>query len=243
MNSDKKFPVSPQMITLAIILLFCITGCILTFAFMARLAIFMAAFIVSVLAALYRRKHGKKETIVKIVSDIIVIVGIALFLLSMPPMTMSSPLLWQYPFQKKLMDMYHNVKEPDFVPDFRGAVKGDYYFDYLPSMLQGAGYYSVRFTADTAQAQEYERMFSARAVHTFDFDDEAHDYYGNYFSRNVQLGENDVGSVDVYIDREFFSSGNARIYVIETNYNWNHPHTSAVIIDSAVGKVQFSRNG
>ena len=133
--------------------------------------------------------------------------------------------------------MYHNIKEPEFFPDIKSAVTGDYRFDYLPGMLQGSGHYTVRFTTSSEHIQEYEQLFSSQARHIYKYAAQS-----DYFSAEEERPDS-KGTVDVFLDSGFFEGHEVTIYVLDTNYNWNHPHTSAVIIDSTTGRVQFSQYG
>ena len=47
-----------------------------------------------------------------------------------------------------------------------------------------------------------------------------------------------------YYDKDFLTENDStKVYILESAFHRNHPHTSAVIIDSRNNRVQFSRLG
>lgn len=171
---------------------------------------------------------------------------IILFLMfSMPTLTIHSRLKWQYPFQKIYTGFYHNVKEPEWFPDFWNDVQSDYSFDYIPSLMQGTGHYSVCFITSPQTAAEYENKFASQSQYIIPFDE-----YTNTSGWYYPIGEDkdDSGNnvLDVYWNMNFWKSGEeptAQIYVLDAVLNYNHPHSSAVIIDKESGRIQLSRLG
>ena len=241
-KTDIRSYISVNTVILVILFTLCAVGFMLTGANSFVVCGFTAAiaFAIAVVLQTLRNMKEKPYTIVDRVGQVLAIAIVFCLLLSLPP-HISSSSQWRYPFQKGLIDCYHNIKEPDFFPDVKGKVQGDYHFDYLPTILQGTGHYSIRFTADSETVKEYERQFSAAAKHTYSID--GNNTGSNFITADLVLPDNSTGTVDVYIDGSFFAGTDAKIYVLDSNYNWNHPHTSAVIIDTAGGKVQFSREG
>ena len=154
------------------------------------------------------------------------------FIFSTPPF-LSSESLWRYPVQREYIGLYRNIKEPQAFPDFRLDVESDYRFEYLPSILQGAGHYSVCFVTSPEKASEYAERFSETAQYVISLDG----YDGRY-------SVSDSEEIVAYIDRKFWSvPSGAQIYVCETNLSFNHPHTFAVIVDKDRGMIQLSQEG
>ena len=160
---------------------------------------------------------------------------------SMPPIGISSPFKWQYPIQRFYTGLYHNEKEPDYFGDFLGDVQSDYKFEYLPSIMQGTGYYSVTFTTSPERAAEYAAEFAPKAQYTISL--------AEYIDSDIYyIGERDPAMknvLDVYVSESMKNgcSDKAKIYVLSAVLNFNHPHSSAVIVDTETGKVQLSQLG
>lgn len=154
------------------------------------------------------------------------------FIFSTPPF-LSSNSLWRYPIQRGYIGLYSNIREPEAFPDFIADVESGYRFDYMPSILQGAGHYSVCFVTSPEKAAGYAERYSEAAQYVIPLED----YDGRYTISSTE-------EIVVYTDREFWSEpSGAQIYVCETNLSFNHPHTFAVIVDVDRGMVQLSQEG
>ena len=71
--------------------------------------------------------------------------------------------------------------------------------------------------------------------------------YAHGFIREY-IGERDpamMNVLDVYVSESMKNgcSDKAQIYVLSAVLNFNHPHSSAVIVDTETGKVQLSQVG
>ena len=163
------------------------------------------------------------------------------FFFQFPPLFIESSFLWQYPFQKMYTGLYRNVKEPDFFFDFRNDVQGDYCFEYLAAFMQGSGSYSVRFKTTPEIAAAYSGKFSPVSEYIIPLDK-----FNGLSDYTVTAADGSEGTISVTIDEDFFGnsdSENTFVFILETNLNWNHPHTSAVIVDKTNGLIQLSRLG
>lgn len=206
----------------------CLIGFILT----ASVRFIAAALIIGIsyITWLKKDKHTspkKKDIALRVISAAIVLI----LIFSVPPLGLSSRMLWQYPFQKGFVGMYRNIKEPDWFPDFRDDVLADYRFDYLPSILQGTGHFSVRFTTTPERAAEYAEIFSQQAKWKLSYED-------------ISFTAPQDEYPDIYIDRDFLENETgAEVYILDGVVDWNHPHSSAVIIDVQTGKIQLSQLG
>ena len=156
-----------------------------------------------------------------------------------PPIYISSHLKWKYPFQKSYIGLYQNIQEPDWFPDFMGDVREDYRFEYMPSILQGDGHYSVRFVTDRETAEKYAAKFAETAVYTVRL--------GAAYSDGSFLVENETPEtyddyLEIQKDDGFWigASPLATAYVLNAYCNWNHPSASAVIVDPVTGKIELS---
>lgn len=159
------------------------------------------------------------------------------------PPFFSSRSLWKYPMQRAYIACFRNVKAPAEFPDKPEEVLGDYEFEYMPSVMQGTGHYSVTYRTSPERAAAYAGEYAPKARYTIPLSE--YDY--GYKVEDFTPRENsyDDGSLDVFISEVMRggASDSAQIYVLDAVLNWNHPHSTAVIVDTETGLVQFSRLG
>ena len=152
----------------------------------------------------------------------------------MPPISMESGALWKYPIHRTILGIYKNVQPPALFPDFTDDVISDYHFSYLPSLMQGTGHYSVRFVTDQERLDSYldgflEHMDTACLLSDID---------------GFTLPVSDAAAYTIWYDREFFADcPDAGVIICESGTDPNHPHSTAIILDRATGRVQLSRLG
>ncbi|MBQ6944912.1 MAG: hypothetical protein IJN43_11385 [Ruminococcus sp.] len=156
----------------------------------------------------------------------------------------SSDTPWKYNFQK-LYVIFRNNYEFKVAPEKLPDDISDYSMEYLPSIMQGTGHSSVRFKASHDVIKAYEEEYSAKAIYTYPlsvFQDGSIDV--EQVSPKADIGIKDDKSLLVYRDTDFWSeSTSATVYVISAVHNWNHPHSSAVIIDSEKNMIEFAQLG
>lgn len=170
-------------------------------------------------------------------------IAAVLIIHSMPPVVLNTEKAWQYGFARAYTGMYRNIHEPGWFPEAVSDNDGYFHFDYLPSILQGTGHYSVSVIVSDDTLAEYERCYSEMAVITVD----------TQLSDSVFIPEEDrkkfinaysEDHLDIFVDREFWREYSpVRVYVIDGVLNSNHPHSSVVIIDRENRMVQFSQLG
>lgn len=156
----------------------------------------------------------------------------------------SSDTPWRYNFQKSYIIFRNNYEfrvAPEKLPDDIS----DYSMEYLPSIMQGTGHSSVRFKASQDVIKAYEEEYSAKAIYTYPlsvFQDGSIDV--EQVSPKADIGIKDDKSLLVYRDTDFWSeSTSATVYVTSATHNWNHPHSTAVIIDSEKNMIEFAQLG
>lgn len=156
----------------------------------------------------------------------------------------SSDTPWKYNFQK-LYVIFRNNYEFKVAPEKLPDDISDYSMEYLPSIMQGTGHSSVRFKASQDVIKAYEEEYSAKAIYTYPlsvFQDGSIDV--EQVSPKADIGIKDDKSLLVYRDTDFWSeSTSATVYVTSATHNWNHPHSTAVIIDSEKNMIEFAQLG
>ena len=168
------------------------------------------------------------------------------------PVMMETSAMWRYPFQKVYLDFYQNIGVPNWFPDFRDDVRSNYRMNYLASILQGTGHFSVRFMTTPERAAELAEQYAAQAKYTAAMPETT----DTAPIGDLTVPENERipfalsewdGTADYYCDRDFwYPDGQclpeAKIYILDARGNRNHPASSAVIISSS-GAVQLSQYG
>ncbi|MBR4201763.1 MAG: hypothetical protein IKQ91_10960 [Oscillospiraceae bacterium] len=192
----------------------------------------------------------------KILPDIPVILAAILIFFLPAPIALHSTMAWRYPFQRAYLNCYQNIQEPAWFPEFRGDIVSDYTMDYLASIMQGTGHFSVRYMTTPERAAELEKQFAAQSIYSEALPETADNT--SFFRLLVPEKQWDSfsvpdadmwdGSVEIYFDRDFFcpaeqAQSGVMVYVLDAKCNWNHPASSVVIINSKTGAVQFSQFG
>ena len=175
----------------------------------------------------------------------LVIAGVTMLITLTTPPFISSSAKWRYSMQRAYIDRFKNVKAPEEFPDFINDVESGYKFEYFPALMQASGYYSVTFTASPETAADYAGRFAPMAKYTVPLNEFISD--GSYMVEDFTPRENstDDGSLAVFVSDGMRSgcSDSAKVYVLEAALNRNHPHSTAVIVDTETGKIQLSRLG
>ena len=156
--------------------------------------------------------------------------------LAFPPLVVESSMRWQYPFQRFIINSYRNISEPNWFPEIDGdKIISDYHFSYLPSIMQGTGHYSIAFNTTEEQMTDYIDEYKAG---------------GGLTKRELLLsdclgGGNNTDFPALWLDETIRKNVSERTWVcvLDAVYDWNHPHTSAVILDAEHNRIQFLQLG
>ncbi|MBP3310413.1 MAG: hypothetical protein J6L05_06360 [Ruminococcus sp.] len=184
----------------------------------------------------------KNKNIVSILSCVIVIP--MLWFMSAFPIRLKSETQWRYNFQRQYIRFFKSYTfkhTPDELPD---EIE-DYCLDYQPSLGQGAGHSNVRFKASEEIIKAYESEYAPKAIYTYPLSSfEEGSVSVEEVSPEAQTEwENDTSLV-IHRDIDFWKDNTtAMVYVLSATHNWNHPHSTAVIIDSENGMIEFAQIG
>lgn len=128
---------------------------------------------------------------------------------------------------------------PDKLP--KGA--HDVSYVYLPSMLQGTGHMCLFFETSDENIDCYLSEYSEEtAVPVFTLDEYENDELP--FSLEDYAGDVSNPSLSFYIPKEICEKyPDAEVYVIESNFDWNHQYTTCFYCDRESGMVGFSEGG
>lgn len=136
-----------------------------------------------------------------------------------------------YPFHRAYSASKCDIE--DVLPRQLPTDVKEYSFHHMPSVMQGTGHTSVRCIFP----EPYKYTGSADAVFMLS-------ELPSYESGDITQ-ELDKDHVCIYYDYEFWEGhqNTARVYVFGLKGNYNHPHSKAVITDTASGRTEFVRLG
>lgn len=137
---------------------------------------------------------------------------------------------WQYPFQRWYIEFMANDDTDGFFPDKLPADAENFRTEYVPPLMQASGYYYICFSTDNV---EQYRSYTENAVLSFTMEE----YNNGLSEKNTaifnELAEEGYG-LEFYADIPDCineSDANTEIYIINSNFYWNHPHTDIIFIN------------
>lgn len=135
---------------------------------------------------------------------------------------------------------------PQEIPD--GAVLTD--IGLLPTIMQGDGNMHATFIANRQTLDELEKKAASEAIMSFDakqymngelpkqYYDMAGKIYEQHYGRksdNIHISVCDVTG----LIRDNYPEHDIMIYIIDSNFNWNHIRTDSVVVDHTDGVIQY----
>lgn len=178
-------------------------------------------------------------------------ISVPIWLLSMPLIAFTmlwAPFIhsyspWKYVIQRSYIEVYNRNSSKDF-PAILPSDINDYEFDYMPSIMQGTGHCWVRFETSVNTVKTYEDEYAPKAIYTLPLSSfESGRIDVEVVSPKAKQPVKEDRALSVSFDRDFWNDTEATVYVLSATHNWNHPHSSAVIISSDHKKVQFTQLG
>ncbi len=188
-------------------------------------------------------KGAGKNHIAISITSIFILIPI-LFFMSLLLIGLSSETPFRYNFQKQYITSM-NGYEFDILPEKLPDDISDYFFSFKATVGQGAGHSSVRFKASHDVIKAYEEEYSAKAIYTYPYSEfeYGHSISVDEVSPKAESKYEDH-SLGIYSDTDFWAeSTSATVYVTSATHYWNHPHSTAVIIDSEKNMIEFARLG
>ena len=130
---------------------------------------------------------------------------------------------WQYPLALEYAT--NNTFLPEKLPDSAENIE----FDFMPTILQGGGHVAVGFTADDEYVAELTDRLNDEAVIIRNYGSSDSTYYK--FAEDQAEVEAGHKNIVLYEGKIRTEHPNSTAYIIETNFDWNHPHSNVVFID------------
>ena len=167
--------------------------------------------------------------------------------------------VWRYPIIKRYVHgAYHAVRMPEWFPDKLPQSTKSSRISYLPSVMQGSGYFSVSFECDVTEAEKWAEFGKENAKYIIPFCDYQKVHRSSSEGYNtipfLPSGYETAPEYAVYTDQNYddrdlsivynssFWYGDedgAVIYVKETSLDPEHPLTEAMIVNKEKGMVQL----
>ena len=169
--------------------------------------------------------------------------------------------VWRYPFIKKYVsEIYHPVRMPAWVPNKLPESSSKCSILYLPSVMQGSGYFSVCFACSTNIAEEWADFGEKNAKYIVPLTDYnnarelSHMGEGRYldflpagyetdpkYAVSTTAGDTEQRSVDIVLDNSFWygDEEGTMIYIMETNLSVDKPYNEIIIANKEKGLVQL----
>ncbi len=201
---------------------------------------FLFITVIAVVCAVFGAKAKSKWLIAYIVGGIILLLYMGF------TGSFSSDKAFQYPFQK----WYAHEKggfDVTFLPDELPDTVYSYSTEFMPSVLQGSGYYSVFVETDAKTVADVKNTAEKRAMEILPLTECMDEY------TIVDCIKNDSGSFCyvyddaektgfyVYVPIEAIKNADEYcVYVAYTDYDFNHPDTRAYIISESSNAVVWS---
>lgn len=162
----------------------------------------------------------------------------AFFLLPLPA-AFSSEAKFMYPLQSQYIRSSKNINIEGYFPEKLPESAENFKTEFMPSILQGTGHYYVCFNADDEYISAAVRECSQKAVMSF----KAAERDSAEIDEKVKkISGNENASPVVYLP-EFVSGNNEVIYLLKSNYNFNHPSSMSVIINENENIICYSKLG
>lgn len=190
--------------------------------YIAAVLFSMIFLIVSVFRMTNAYEYENKVSAVSFIAGRIFIFMVMAFLIFGIVSPIKSFFSWQYSFDKAYLQK--NGYECTYFPENLPDNTDEYYFEFLPSIMQGSGYVSMSFTAESEIIDEYIAEYESKSIEIF------------------TLEEYDQGDHNILIMSKAFNDedfSDTVVYLVYANHSWNHPHTKCVMINKRIGKIEF----
>lgn len=132
---------------------------------------------------------------------------------------------WQYPMALKYAYRFQTVST--FLPEELPTSAKDVRYDFFPSFLQADGHVCVEFTADEDYVKELSNRLETEAMYVINYRDL------DSLNATLYTEESDYKKITLWEGSFGKEHPDATVYIIDTNYDWNHPRFKAVFIDGS----------
>jgi energy-coupling factor transporter transmembrane protein EcfT len=130
---------------------------------------------------------------------------------------------WQYPMALKYAYGFHAVST--FFPEELPTSAKDVRYDFFPSILQADGHVCVEFTADEDYVKELSNRLEKEAMYVINYREL------DSLNATINTEESDYKRITLWEGSFGKEHPDAIVYIIYTNYDWNHARFKAVFID------------
>lgn len=153
----------------------------------------------------------------------LIALSINIFFISNIHMPVSTNIKWRYPQALKYACDYDTSAE--FLPWELPDSAHDVHFEFMPTILQGGGHMCVGFKADEEYINDLRNRLESEAKYVVAYRD-----MQSLSDEIVKENPEYSSGITVFEGTIREDHPDATVYVLYTNYNWNHPHGQAVFI-------------
>lgn len=151
--------------------------------------------------------------------------ALILFWFSLFPTGFFSDSPFRYPFQKWYAEEYRGY-DTSFLPEELPRPINDYYTEFTPPMLQGWGHYILSVETDAETVNEIKKNAEKTAREIRGLDEYLNDMKKEAYAYIPENLETEPYGYDIYI--------------MYSNYHFNHPNTEVILINEAENTVIWS---
>lgn len=209
---------------------------------------FVPAALGCIWAVMIRSKMKKGgEPVQESIKRMMIFLLISAFSQLFAPLHVGETGAWRYPVIKGYIEAYNTTDIPDWLPDKIPAGAEDHRLDYLPSVMQGNGHFSLRFKCGGEELDRLESLGREKAKYIIplaDYIEKGGDISvsGYEVSPAYEISGDGQGTLsDVRYDSEFWQGyeDGAEILVISASLDSHKPHSEVMIINRESGMVQL----
>lgn len=213
---------------------------------------FLPAIVGGIWAAIIRVKMKKAaaESVQENIKRIMICLLAAALSQTIAPIFVGAGGAWRYPVIKGYVDSYNTTDIPEWLPDRIPSGAEDYRLEYMPSIMQGNGNFSVRFKCSGEELGKLESLGKEKARYILPLTDyiesgDSINVSGYAVSPAYEITSDDEmlqGTLsDVRYDRDFWQGyeDDAVMYVVFSSLNTRKAHSEVIIINMESGMVQL----
>ena len=134
---------------------------------------------------------------------------------------------FQYSFQKYYAENIGGFDTQDFFPDKLHFYDSGYRSEFMPSIMQGNGWFITSY--NTNSIEEHKEYCSYNSKVYFPVSELENKFSDETAAALEKMGYNEFSSFFIKLPEDISDSG--VLYIFNANFNWNHSHCKAVLID------------
>lgn len=199
------------------------------------------------------RNSSYSESIFKEILNAVkvpLIAGLVMMFTFYPMSSIDGKLPFQYSFSKMYTNKYNGYSNQLLPEKIPGDIS-DYHFSYFPGFMQADSMLEVSFSTSADELGKIEKSAEERAVGVLDLEKYRHynimeqsgDEEVTAFKKSYFKADENGYTADHFAPRTGLAGENdgaGKMYIIESNGNWNHPHTVCITVNYETCTVSYT---